>query len=237
MFARGRCSVTTSQGCSTSSNCPGTETCVGDDNAVFVGINPTVTAPPFNVDASTLVNNCPGGNYPCWQWITSAALSVTANATPQFVSLFMQKDGSKVDALYVINGACPGTLTNTNEAGVVHTTGEKWAMQPSATLNNYTTNVCNDQNYTGAGNGNALNTGTLGQCFADDSGLKSGSTSQQAFDLSGNVREWTLSHQPGQNPIRGGAYNDTAQGIDCPGNFLLADDKFLLPNVGFRCCR
>jgi hypothetical protein len=208
-----------------------------NDNAVFVGINGSL---PGAADPSTLVNNCGSTTpfTPCWQWITSAALNVTASGTAQFVSLYMQKDGTKVDALYVVNGACPGTLTNTNEAGTVHTAGEKWAMQPSATLNNYTTNVCNDQNYTGAGNGNVLATGTLSAgCYADDSGLKSGSTTQKAFDMSGNVREWTLAHQPAQNPIRGGAYNDTALGIDCPGNFLLADDKFLLPNVGFRCCR
>ena len=36
-----------------------------------------------------------------------------------------------------------------------------------------------------------------------------GVTTDQAFDMSGNVKEWTLARAPGQNPIRGGASNDT----------------------------
>jgi formylglycine-generating enzyme required for sulfatase activity len=57
------------------------------------------------------------------------------------------------------------------------------------------------------------------------------------FDMSGNVREWTLAHTPGENPIKGGASNGTAQGISCALNFTLGDDSFFFPNVGFRCCR
>ena len=54
--------------------------------------------------------------------------------------------------------------------------------------------------------------------------------------MSGNVKEWALAHQPGQNPIRGGASNNTGVGISCALNFTLADDTFFFPNVGFRCC-
>ena len=57
------------------------------------------------------------------------------------------------------------------------------------------------------------------------------------FDMSGNVKEWTLAHAPGENPIRGGASNNTGEGISCPLNFTLADDAFFFPNIGFRCCR
>ena len=57
------------------------------------------------------------------------------------------------------------------------------------------------------------------------------------FDLSGNVKEWTLAHVPGENPIRGGASNNTGEGISCPLTFALADDAFFFPNIGFRCCR
>jgi hypothetical protein len=59
----------------------------------------------------------------------------------------------------------------------------------------------------------------------------------EIFDLSGNVKEWTLAHVPGENPIRGGASNNTGEGISCPLNFTLADDTFFFPNIGFRCCR
>lgn len=76
-----------------------------------------------------------------------------------------------------------------------------------------------------------LPTGALGQsCSATVSG-------GNVFDMSGNVREWTLAHTPGENPIKGGASNGTAQGLTCALNFTLGDDTFFFPNVGFRCCR
>jgi hypothetical protein len=104
----------------------------------------------------------------------------------------------------------------------------KWAMQPTPS---YTSQVCNDQNYTGTGAGGPLASGALTSCYADEGG------GSQVFDLSGNVKEWTLAHQPGQNPIRGGAFNNTPNGIDCPLDFTLADDTFFFTDVGFRCCR
>jgi hypothetical protein len=57
------------------------------------------------------------------------------------------------------------------------------------------------------------------------------------FDLSGNVKEWTLERSAGVNPLRGGSYNNTSVGISCDFDFAVADDAFLFPNVGFRCCR
>lgn len=76
-----------------------------------------------------------------------------------------------------------------------------------------------------------LSTGFLGQaCSATVSG-------GNVFDMSGNVREWTLAHTPGENPIKGGASNGTSQGLTCALNFTLGDDTFFFPNVGFRCCR
>jgi hypothetical protein len=224
MFSAGFCSVTTTQSCSTTSTCPGGETCVSNDNGVYVGVNATVPGVVTGAAVTTTANNV-------WQWRSTTTAVPVVNGQ-QFLSLYMGQDGTKVDAIYLIKGTCPATPPDT------HTTGNKWGMQPSAALSNYTSGNCNDQNYTGAGAGAALNTGSLAMCFADTTGLTSGGpAAQNVFDMSGNVREWTLAHQPGQNPIRGGAFNDTSLGIDCPGNFLLADDKFLLPNVGFRCCK
>jgi formylglycine-generating enzyme required for sulfatase activity len=57
------------------------------------------------------------------------------------------------------------------------------------------------------------------------------------FDMSGNVKEWTKAHQSGENPIRGGASNNSKSGISCALNFTLADNNLKLPNIGFRCCR
>ena len=225
MFSPGHCSADATKACSVDGDCT-TGTCVSADNQVYVGLSSSL---PGTVTGTlqTTANNT-------WQWIQSPALNVAATGS-QFLSLYMATDGAKVDAIYVINGTCPGTLTNSSEAGVVDSPGFKWAMQPATTPpNNYTSGNCNDQNNSA---GAPVNSGSMANCYASDDGLKSGTTGVKAFDMSGNVREWTFAHQPGQNPVRGGAYNDTSQGISCPNNFLLADDKFLLPNVGFRCCR
>jgi formylglycine-generating enzyme required for sulfatase activity len=71
----------------------------------------------------------------------------------------------------------------------------------------------------------------MAQCFAE---WEAGG---DAFDMSGNVKEWTAERSPGVNPIRGGSFNNTAVGTSCQFDFLTADDDFFLPNIGFRCCR
>ena len=228
MLSSGACSKTTTKACSVTADCPATETCVSPGNTVTIGLGTSLPATVVG-PVTTTANNV-------WQWVASPALNVAATGN-QFVSLYATSN-AKVDAIYIVNGSCPAGLTNSSENGTVNGPGFKWAMQPATTPpNNYTSGNCNDQNYSGAGAGGPLNSGALASCYAADDGLKSGTTSVKAFDMSGNVREWTLAHQPGQDPVRGGAYNDTSQGISCPNNFLLADDKFLLPNVGFRCCR
>jgi formylglycine-generating enzyme required for sulfatase activity len=68
-------------------------------------------------------------------------------------------------------------------------------------------------------------------CFANQAGT------DDAFDMSGNVKEWTAARAAGQNPIRGGSSNNLVTGLTCQLNFTLADDDFFFPNVGFRCCR
>lgn len=82
-----------------------------------------------------------------------------------------------------------------------------------------------------------LTTGFLGQNCSSTLSYTPAKPAGHVFDMSGNVREWTLAHTPGENPIKGGASNGTAQGISCALNFTLGDDSFFFPNVGFRCCR
>ena len=153
-----------------------------------------------------------------WQWIGSTGTAVAAGTT-SMISLYMGDPGVKVDAIYITTNTGTPTIT-------LNPIGNKWAMQPTT---GYTANVCNDQNYTGTGAGGPLASGTLTSCYS--------AVGTNVFDLSGNVKEWTLAHQPGQNPIRGGAFNNTANGIDCPLNFTLADDTFFFNDVGFRCCK
>jgi formylglycine-generating enzyme required for sulfatase activity len=76
-----------------------------------------------------------------------------------------------------------------------------------------------------------LPTGSLTSCFADNAGTN------DMFDMSGNVKEWTAAQQPGVNPLRGGASHSTTIGTSCALNFTVADNALLFPNIGFRCCK
>jgi hypothetical protein len=256
------------------------------NDTVFVGVNALVPPQQPTSTATAPANNT-------WTWVSAGNFTVTAGV--RYVSVYMGKDGAKVDRIYLVNGA-----TNPGTAETLTTAGNKWAYASSA--NTYQPNTCNGHDYrqvslasamragTGVvtvttstnhpfivgdlvqiqGTGNvtfdgtytvlsAANattftyqqsstsqvsttggtateardplqpTGTLTSCYAN--------TGTGAFDMSGNVREWTLAHSPGENPIRGGASNGTADGISCPLNFTLADDTFFFPNIGFRCCR
>ncbi len=169
----------------------------------------------------------PSGNYNSWQWLDAALGNNVGGA--QTIRLYMRDDGVKVDKIYIFNGTT--TASAINSAETINGKGGKWAYASNA--NTYDANTCNGDDYdTSAAAGDQddiLTTGALPNCQATTGG--------GIFDLSGNVKEWTLRHAPGENPIRGGASNNTGEGISCPLNFTLADDDFFFPNIGFRCCR
>ena len=191
-----------------------------NDNSIFLAL--TTAAPP---QTPTVTMTIPTANLGAWVWRDSGALTVTA--TTYNLSLYMAKDGTAVDAIYVVSGAgTPPTTLNGN--------GSTWAY--AVNPNTYQATTCNGHDYDAAQDATYA-TGTGTSCFADDSGLVGGTANDHAFDMSGNVKEWTLAHQAGENPIRGGASNNTDVGISCALNFTLADDSFFFPNVGFRCCR
>jgi hypothetical protein len=68
-------------------------------------------------------------------------------------------------------------------------------------------------------------------CFGDIDGTN------EMFDMSGKVKEWSAAILPGVIALRGGASNCTTIGTRCALNFTVADNALLFPNIGFRCCK
>ena len=105
------------------------------------------------------------------------------------------------------------------------------------TCRTYSSTKCNGNDYDfiagGTDDDGLLDTNALANCYANWGG-----TSNQIFDMSGNLKEWvTGPMSPTTNPLRGGSYNNTQNGIRCDFNFTVADNTFRFPNVGFRCCK
>jgi len=184
--------------------------------SVWAGLNQGTTAGAANGTALTI------GAPNQWQWIVSPALSTTTAGTYTF-SLYTREDGLIVDTVAVSR---QGTVSPTFE--------DSWAYQ----MNPRTVQpqTCNDDEFdtdlvTAGDQDDIKLTGSMAACFANKAGAA------DAFDMSGNVKEWTLARAAGQNPLRGGASNSPAQGTSCTLNFTLANDAFFFPNTGFRCCR
>jgi hypothetical protein len=58
-----------------------------------------------------------------------------------------------------------------------------------------------------------------------------------AYDLSGNLREWTSTPVgAGAFRVRGGGYDNIDQGLRCDFAFIALEPDFAFPNLGFRCC-
>jgi formylglycine-generating enzyme required for sulfatase activity len=191
-----------------------------NDDDVHVGINPALPGvATVTVDAASNTN---------WIWMRTAAIPVAA-VGPRYVSVWMQTDGVKVDALVITRSASTTAPTVT-----LNGPGGAWAY--ASNPNTYQPATCNgddlDTNPGVAGDqDDILPAGSLPSCRAAwPAGI-------DVFDLSGNVREWTARRTAGANPIRGGASNNTDTGISCGLAFTLASDTFFFPNVGFRCCR
>jgi formylglycine-generating enzyme required for sulfatase activity len=95
--------------------------------------------------------------------------------------------------------------------------------------------VCNTEEHDGdaatAGDQSlALPTGALPMCYA------SWGDAARIHDLTGNLKEWTQATAPGQNPVRGGAFDTVLDGASCTFRFALFDDRFRYASTGFRCC-
>jgi hypothetical protein len=191
-----------------------------NDNTVFVGLTATVTP----VAVATVSNNS-------WVWVDAASTFVVTAPLTTTLSVWMGKDGTKIDQIKVTTSAV--APTDPSRALLDASRGGTWAFSsPDNPL--VFSDTCNgDAHDTNTGVGgdqdDILATGSLPNCKAN--------VAAGVFDMSGNVKEWTMAHQLGENPIRGGASNNSATGISCALNFTLADNALLLPNIGFRCCK
>jgi len=187
-----------------------------NSDSVWVGINLTTPGTASTTQVVTV-------NQLVWEWRSSAAITTPATTGTYTVSVYMREDGANVDAIAIARqGTTPPPIDNSVWA---YATNPK-LPQPQA---------CNGDEYDttpgGADDDAILPTGSLPNCFANGPGTA------DAYDMSGNVKEWTAARAPGQNPIRGGASNNEVAGLTCGLSFTLANDTFFFPNLGFRCCR
>ncbi len=112
-----------------------------------------------------------------------------------------------------------------------------WGMSSCTT---YGASTCNGNDFdfdpaTAGDQDGLLKTGALASCFASW-----GTVATRIFDMSGNAKEWTQSgagDPANTRRLRGGSFNNTANGIACNFRFAVADATFQFQNVGFRCCR
>jgi hypothetical protein len=183
----------------------------GSDDSVCVGVDGTASATTIGTSATT------------YTWVVSPAINVATTGNHRF-SVYMREDGTSVDAIAISK--------NGLEQPTEHRFAWAYATNPSTPQ----PSTCNadpfDTNTGLAGDqDDILATGSLAACRAN------GPTTNDAFDMTGNVREWTSPRSPGVNAMRGGASNTEINGTACQDDFVLGSNTFFFPNVGFRCCR
>jgi len=185
--------------------------------SVYVGLNPGTSASNANATPVTL----PADSQT--QWVAGPTLTTTTAGTYTF-SVYTREDGTLVD-----------TIAIARQNAISPTFDNAWAVSPSSTARTEQPTTCNTDAFDtvpgGTDQDDILTTGARPLCFADQA------NANDAFDLTGNVKEWTRERSPNVNPLRGGASNNEVTGATCQINFSVADDDFFFPNVGFRCCR
>ncbi|MGN6107529.1 MAG: MopE-related protein, partial [Kofleriaceae bacterium] len=188
----------------------------GDAVHVGLGTNPGGAG---GANAGTLSTNPDN----VWTWRVSNAISISAAGT-YTASVYMNEDGVRVDAVAVARQNT--TPPPYDERTWAFASAPKTPQPVACNGDPLDTNpgMAGDQD-------DILPTGSLPACYANGPGAA------DAYDMSGNVKEWTAARAPGQNPLRGGASNNVLNGLTCGLNFTLADDSFFFPNVGFRCCK
>jgi len=157
-----------------------------------------------------------------WTWVVSPAFNVGTTGNHRF-SVYMREDGTPFDAIVISK--------NGVDAPIEQSYSWAYDVNPSTPQ----PDKCNTDPYDTVPGGNddddILAAGSLAGCYANGPGAA------DAFDMTGNVREWTAPRSAGVNAIRGGASNTELNGATCQEDFVLGSDTFFFPNVGFRCCR
>ncbi len=104
----------------------------------------------------------------------------------------------------------------------------------------YDAATCNGQD---AARGAAAPTGSLATCTTGDLDPTTGAK-EAAYDLSGNVAEWTedcrgrLTDGSGRRAftLRGGSFSNIPQALRCDFMALVVAEDFAFGDTGFRCC-
>ncbi|MGE3542358.1 MAG: MopE-related protein [Kofleriaceae bacterium] len=184
-------------------------------NAVWVGLAQGSTAGAASSGNVTISDTDQ------WQWIVSPSLTSGAAGTHTF-SLYTREDGLMIDKIAISRQS---SQSPTFENSWAYETNPRTAQPQTCNSDEVDTDATTAGDQDGI-----LATGAKAACFANKA-------TADAFDMSGNVKEWTQARAAGENPLRGGASNNEVNGTTCGLDFTLANDTFFFPNVGFRCCR
>jgi hypothetical protein len=119
-----------------------------------------------------------------------------------------------------------------NDADVTHICS--WGFPDYAACNTYSSTQCNGLDYDSTPSIQASgHSGQNSTCYHNLSSTAAG----QVFELSGNVKEYAMQRGSGGIPVRGGATNNTKDGLRCDFDFSVWPNNSPFTNVGFRCCR
>ncbi len=128
-------------------------------------------------------------------------------------------------------------------------TEEEWELACAGTADNmfpygndYDDEACNGKDYNPNCSGEdvdlALPTGTDYGC--PPPGDNACESEFSAFDMSGNVEEWTATQvllDPPSYQVRGGSFDSVGLGLTCQFDFTVLTESASAPFLGFRCCR
>jgi hypothetical protein len=109
-----------------------------------------------------------------------------------------------------------------------------WGFPGYPACNTWASTQCNGADYASTPNiQTSGNSGSSGACYRGPTN----DATKQIFEITGNVKEYVLKRSTGAIPVRGGATNNTQDGMRCDFDFPVWPDNSPFTNVGFRCCR